>query len=239
MEVSLQLQEVMSELKEMGNPQTAKIYAKHGVDGEIYGVKVADLKKIVKKVKKDHDLALQLFDTKNSDAMYLAGLIADPKVATVDELDQWAKDARWYMISEYTVAWVAAESPHGWELGLKWIESDQDHIAAAGWNTLSSVVSMRADEDLDLEKLTELLDRVEKTVHQCSNRTRYTMNGFVISMGAYVLPLQEKALKVGQTIGKVSVDMGGTACKVPLAVPYIQKIIDKGRAGKKKKKVRC
>jgi hypothetical protein len=67
----------------------------------------------------------------------------------------------------------------------------------------------------------------------------YTMNGFVIAMGSYVKELTDKASKVAATIGKVSVDVGGTACKVPLATAYIKKIKDKGYIGKKRKSARC
>jgi len=65
------------------------------------------------------------------------------------------------------------------------------------------------------------------------------MNGFVIAVGAYVEVLTTKANEVAETIGKVSVDVGGTACKVPLATAYIKKIEEKGNLGKKRKSARC
>lgn len=48
-----------------------------------------------------------------------------------------------------------------------------------------------------------------------------------------------KAIIIGEKIGKVHVDMGGTACKVPLATEYIQKVIARGNLGKKRKVARC
>jgi hypothetical protein len=65
------------------------------------------------------------------------------------------------------------------------------------------------------------------------------MNGFVIAAGSYVTSLTDKANEVAASIGKVSVDMGGTACKVPLANAYIKKMEDKGYIGKKRKSARC
>ena len=104
--------EIMSQLKEMGSAQTVKTFASHGAPVDrMYGVKVGDLKTIVKKVKKNHDLSLALYSTGNSDAMYLAGLIADEKKISKADLKEWAQNAPWYMITEYTVAWIAAESP--------------------------------------------------------------------------------------------------------------------------------
>lgn len=231
--------EIMQQLEAMGSETTKNTLMKHGAKEPFFGVKVGDLKKLVKKVKKNHELALALYDTGNSDAMYLAGLIADEKQMTKTHLQHWADHAYWYMISEYTVPWVAAETDFGWELALEWIQSDEERIAAAGWATLSSLVGYKKDEELNLDKLDELLEQVAAQVHGAKNRVRYAMNGFVIAVGAGIADLTDKALAVAQQIGKVSVDMNGTACKVPLATTYIQKVIDRGAVGKKRKTTRC
>jgi len=126
------LKEIMEQLKDFGNEQTKKVLMRHGAKEPFYGVKVQDLKiiqKNVKKIYKDkhkkHELALELFDTGNSDAMYLAGLISEPQFMTKEQLQNWVKKAYWYYLSEYPVAWTAAESNFGWELALEWINSDQ------------------------------------------------------------------------------------------------------------------
>jgi len=231
--------EILKELEGYGNPGTKKVFLKHGAREPFFGVKVQDLKKIVKKVKKDHALALDLYETGNSDAMYLAGLIADEDLITKAELNNWADGAYWYMISEYTVAWITSETKYAWELGLEWIESDEERIASAGWATLSNYASIKPDNELDIEAYDKLLTRVEKDVHQAQNRVRYTMNGFVIAVGCYIEELTGRASEVGKTIGKVSVNVGETSCKVPLATDYIKKVVDKGRLGKKRKGARC
>jgi hypothetical protein len=171
--------------------------------------------------------------------MYLAGLIADESKMTKKILNDWARNAYWYMLSEYTVAWIAAESRYGYELGLKWIKSKDENIASAGWSTLANLVSIKDDSELDTDKLDELLDHVEKEIHDSPNRVRYTMNGFVIAVGTYVKKLTAKALSIGKKVGKVSVDMGGTACKVPFIPEYIDKVKKRGAVGKKRKMARC
>jgi len=231
--------EVMIELSKFGNDQTKKVFTRHGAREPFYGVKVGDLKTLVKKIKTDHKLALELFSTGNSDAMYLAGLIADENLVTREELQDWVKNAYWYMLSEYTVPWLAAESQYGWELALEWINSTEEGIASSGWSTLSNIVSLRPDEELDHDKLSALLDGVARDIHQDQNRVRYTMNGFVIAIGSYVEALTKKANEVATAIGKVHVNVGGTACKVPLATEYIKKIENKGNIGKKRKAARC
>lgn len=231
--------EVMKELAEYGDERTKSTLMKHGATEPFYGVKVADLKKILKKTKKNHELSLELYATGNSDAMYLAGLMADETQITKAHLQSWVKKAPWQMISEYTVPWIAAESPFGYELGLEWIESKDESIATSGWQTLSSLCALLPDDQLDLTNYKKLLDRVGKTIHDAPNRVRYTMNNFVISVGSYVEPLSAHATKIAEQIGKVHVDQGGTACKVPLATTYIKKVVDRGSVGKKRKTARC
>ena len=171
--------------------------------------------------------------------MYLAGLMADEHQISEAQLDEWVKGAYWYYLSEYAVAWVAAETPFGFELGLKWIESDVETTASAGWSTLAYYASVNNDDHLNLKAYSKLLDRVQNEIHTTPNRVRYTMNGFVIAIASYIESLTSKAVEVANAIGKVNVDVGGTACKVPLATQYINKVIDKGNVGKKRKTARC
>lgn len=231
--------DIMQELKELGSDQTKKTFVRHGAPEPLYGVKVGDLKKLQKHIGKNYDLALELYNTGNSDAMYLAGLIADEDRMAKKDLENWVEKASWYMISEYTVAWVAAESKFGYELALTWINSPKENIASSGWATLASLVSITTDVDLDIDTLGVLLDRVAETIHQAPNRVRYTMNSFVIATGSGVPALTGKAKAVAEKIGLVQVEMGGTTCKVPSAVEYIFKVEDKGLIGKKRKDARC
>lgn len=235
----MKVADVMKELKSMGDASTKKTLLKHGAIEPFYGVKIGDMKKIVKKVKKDHQLALDLYDTGISDAMYLAGLIVDDEKMTKKDLQNWMKKAPWSMISEYTVAWVAAESKHGYELALEWIESKDENVATTGWSTMAGIVSMKPNEELDIPKIKSFLQRIEKNIHQSPNRVRYFMNNFIICVGSYIPELNSLAKETAKRIGVVMVDMGGTACKVPSAIDYIKKVEDRGNLGKKKKTVKC
>jgi 3-methyladenine DNA glycosylase AlkD len=148
--------EIMSQLKDFGDERTKSTLLKHGAREPFFGVKVADLKKILKKTKKNHELSLELFDTGNSDAMYLAGLMADETKITRDHLNNWVKKAYWSYLSEYAVPWVASETDFGFDLGLEWIESQDENIASSGWATLVSFSAVNEDEKLDINKYSEL-----------------------------------------------------------------------------------
>ncbi len=231
--------EIVEELRPLGTPGYKAILLNHGIKEPIFGVKIEEMKKIQKRVKMDYQLALDLYDTGIYDAMYLAGLIADDRKMTKSDLQSWLDKANSPALCGFTVAWVAAESNHGRELALEWIDSDREDIASAGWATLSSLVSIKPDNELDLNELKGLLERVRNTIHQSPNCVRSNMNGFVIAVGSYVSPLTDFASVIGQKIGKVSVDVGRTACKVAFAPEYIDKVRKRGTIGKKRKSAKC
>ena len=227
--------DVIAELKKKGNPLRLQAFAPHGAPDDLFGVSVADMKVIAKEIKGDQELACELYETGNGDAMYLAGMVADGSLMTKRQLDAWANRSSWQMISEHTVPGVATESTHARELATKWIRSKKESVASSGWNTYAGIVAVTPDEDLDLAEIRSLLKKVEKEIDSAPNRVRYTMNGFVIAVGAYVLPLSKQAKTTAKKLGKIEVDMHGTSCKVPLATEYIEKIEKAGRAGKKRK----
>jgi len=174
------------------------------------------------------------------DAMYLAGMVADGSKLTREQLKDWAESASGLqMISEYTVPWMAVENPQGRALALEWIKSKKEPVASCGWTTYSGMVATKADEQLELAEIEGLLKRIVNEIHQAPSRVRYTMNGFVIAVGCYVKPLSKQAKAAARQIGEVSVNMGDTACKVPVATDSIEKVEALGKLGKKRKTIRC
>ena len=230
--------DVVAELKTLGNAQTKKTWMTHGAQEPCLGVKIEDMKKIQKRVKMDYQLALDLYDTGIADAMYLAGLIADDAKMTKKNLQKWVDAANCGWVAEFTVPWVASASPHGREMALKWIESKDEAIASAGWQTYSSLVALKDDADLDLVEIKSLLRRVAKSIHQQPNRVKYVMNSFVIAIACHVKPLHALAVETANAIGKVAVDLVG-ACKIPFAPDQIKKFEARSAIGKKRKSPKC
>jgi 3-methyladenine DNA glycosylase AlkD len=231
--------EIVKQLQTLGTSSCKKVLLNHGIKEPVFGVKIEELKKFQKRIKKDYQLALDLYDTGIYDAQYLAGLIADDAKMTKKDLRQWLAKANCDALYGSTVPWVAAGSKHGWDLAMEWIDSKKEDMATAGWTTLCSLVAITDDADLDLTRLKQLLGRVQKSIHDEANNVRYAMNSFVIAVGTYVKSLTESALKTAASVGVVSCDMGNTACKVPFAPDYIKKVQKRGSIGKKRKTAKC
>jgi len=240
-DVSAQAAEVLAELKAKSSEKTRITYARHGhaID-RCLGVSVAEMKLIAKRLKGQQTVAYELYETGLLEPMYLAGLVASGAKMTEPLLHAWAEGADGFsMISDYTVPWVTVEHPSGRGLAVEWIGSGREFLAASGWCTYCGLVATLPDERLDLSEIGMLLGRIAEKVHGEQNRVRLTMNNFVVAVGSYVTPLTAQAKAAALKIDTVSVDMGDTSCKVPLAIASIERAEATGKVGRKRKTIRC
>ncbi|MDQ5977745.1 MAG: alkylation repair protein [Verrucomicrobiota bacterium] len=235
----MKLSEVMAALKSKGSESVKRLLMKHGAKEPFFGVKIGDMKPLAKQLKGGQELALELYATGNGDAQYLAGMIADGRLMTKVQLENWAKTAAWDMISGTTVPWVASEHPDGPVLALKWIAARNEQTARAGWNALGALSATRPDAELPLKDFARLLKSMPRDLPKAPDGVRYTMNNFIIACGTYLAPLGDQAIAAARAVGRVQVDMGDTECKVPDAESYILKARRGAPVAPKRKTVRC
>jgi hypothetical protein len=230
---------VMQELEALGKDRTKKIYISNGAHEPLFGAATGAMKPLAKKIKNNQPLADQLYATGNYDAMYFAGVIADPKIMTEGDFEQWMAGAYFYMLSDYVVAVTLAETDIAQDVADKWIASGDELRMSAGWSCYCWLLGNRPDHEFSADKLATMLDQVENTVHQSPERTKSAMNNFIYTVAISYLPLHEKAVETAKTVGPVEMKRGKKKSSILLAAENIQKELDRGKLGFKRKYVRC
>lgn len=221
----MDLQSVMAELKAKGTSQNVKVYKRHGAGDDVFGVSFAELKKLKRKIRVDHSLAEQLWETGNSDARSLATMIADPDEVTPTLATQWMKDVDYYLHGN-EVAEVVARSAVGMSKMRQWRKQKSEFARATGYGILACMLKDDAEsvEDHECERI---LKDIVSEIHRSPNRARHAMVMAVVAIGIYKEDLLEDAIEAGEKIGDVEVDHGETNCKTPKIVPYIRRSIRK------------
>ena len=214
-------QEVLATLKQLGKPQTAAIYRRHGSGDNVFGVLTSEIAKLQKKIKVDHALAMQLLKTGNAEARVLALLVADPEKLTRANADRLVKEGPVRFVGCY-LSGVLARSPIAEATMRAWMKSPDEFTCEMGYGILGIRLKDDPDSvsDADAE---QVLATIEKQILRSPNWARYAMNGALISIGIFKPALSEKAVEAARRIGKVTVDHGETSCKTPDAVRYIEK----------------
>lgn len=235
----MNMEEVMQELEALGNERTKKMYMSNGAHEPLFGVATGAMKPIAKKIKKDQPLADQLYATGNYDAMYFAGIISDPKTMTEADFERWMDTAYFYMISDYIVAVTLAETDIAQEVADAWIASGDELRMSAGWSCYCWLLGSRPDHEFEESKLHHMLGQVQRMIHESPERTKHAMNNFLYTVAVSYLPLHEQAVETARAVGPVEVNKDKSKSKFLQASDNIQKAVDKGRTGFKRKYVRC
>jgi len=204
------LADVIAELRSLAHEPSAKTYRNHGATGEVLGVKYADLYKIQKRIKKDHALAEQLWNSDISDARNLAPLIADPEAWTVESVATWLERVDNYGLG-LALAAAVAKSPRHLEFFRQWKDDPREWHSQLAWSILA-----HNGETVDLTdaEILELVAQVEREVHTRPNRTRYSMIGAMIAFGLRET-VRDQVLAAGDRIGSVDVVHATKNCRTP------------------------
>ena len=220
----MNLQEAMRQLEELGTAQNRKVYARHGVSDDMFGVSFANQNKLAKTIKRDHALALELWATGNHDARILATMVADPKQTNDTLLDAWVNDLDSYVVTDAFSGFVGKTSETR-ARAEEWCNSTEEWPGRAGWHLVAHLAMK--DQDLSDDYFTTLLSTIEGEIHTRKNRVRDAMNNALIAIGIRNGALEERALAAAARIGKVEVDHGETGCKTPDASDYIRRTLSR------------
>lgn len=235
----MKLEEVMQELEALGKERSKKMYMSNGAEEPLFGVATGAMKPIAKKIKINQPLAEQLYATGNYDAMYFAGIIADPNGMTEADYDRWMDAAYFYMLSDYVVAVTLSEADIAQQVADKWIASEEELRMSAGWSCYCWLLGSRPDDEFAVDKLAGKLEIVKKIIHDAPPLTKYAMSNFIYTVGVSYLPLHDKAIETANAVGQVEVKRDNKKSSFLHAAENIQKAIDQGRIGFKRKHVRC
>lgn len=230
---------VMQELEVLGKERTKKIYMSNGAQEPLFGVATGAMKPIAKKIKMNQPLAEALYATGNYDAMYFAGIIADPKAMTESDFERWIDGAYFYMLSDYVVAVTLAEADIAQQVADKWIASGEELKMSAGWSCYCWLLGNRPDVEFSESKMANMLEMVKSAIHNSPERTKSAMNNFLHTVGVSYVPLHDKAVATAQQIGPVELKKNNKKSSFLHAYESIQKEVEKGRIGFKRKYVRC
>lgn len=220
----MNLNQTLTALRKAGTAQNRKVYARHGVLGEQFGVSFTELGKLKKKLGTDQELAVGLWASGNHDARVLATMIADPAATTSRQLDAWARDLDSYVVADAFASFVV-RGPHARRKFEAWKSRRAEFTAACGWNLLAGL-ALDDEQELEAKWLREQLAVIKSGIHDRPNRVRHSMNQALIAIGVRGGALEKAALAAAKKIGKVEVDHGETSCRTPDAAAYIAKTLE-------------
>jgi 3-methyladenine DNA glycosylase AlkD len=218
---SPRVEKVLEQLKSLGDEKVRKLNIRNGADGNQFGVKLGDIRKLAQKSQGDHALALELWTTGNLDARLLAILLMKPKSLSTSEVDQMVRDAGVAQVADWFNSYVVKQHSDKEKMRQKWMTAKDPWAARAGW----SLTSERIAKDPDGLDLSALLDRIEAEMSQAAPPAQWTMNFCLAGIGIHVAKLRQRALTIGERLGVYRDYPVPKGCTSPFAPIWINEIV--------------
>ncbi|WP_316736479.1 DNA alkylation repair protein [Pedobacter aquatilis] len=219
----MNLQETISTLKLLGDEKVRQMHLKNGARENLYGVKMGDIRAVAKKIKTNHSLALELWNTENIDARLLSILILKPKELSANEIEQMVSQENFTWAADWFYNYIVKDYPNNEQFREGWMNSNNKMLARAGWSLTSGRVS-RNREGINIEAL---LVRIEKEMLTAAPEVQWTMNTTLAQIGINHPQHRERALMIGESLGVYRNYPVSKGCTSPFAPIWINEMVSR------------
>jgi len=218
------LDQVMAQLEAWGSEKARELYKRHGAGDRQFGVNRGDLRALAKRIKTNHDLALELWETENIDARLLATLLLRPKNLSRSDIEAMIASCDFYQLTDWLVVNVVKAAPFKNELCAEWSASGEEYTGRAGW---SLQVEHVKKGNASSEELASLLDTIESRMKAAPYRMQETMNLCLGEIGIRHADLRERCIQIGDTLGVFKDYPTPKGCTSPYVPEWIAAVVGK------------
>ena len=217
------LNETLKQLKALGNEKVRAHNTKYGAGDNQFGVKHGDIRALAKKIGSNHELAMSLWETANTDAQLLAALLIKPKNLSAKEVDRLVRSISFAHVADWFINYVVKQHPDKETLRQEWMSTDQRWTARAGWSLTASRV-VKSPEGLDISAL---LDRIESEMADADPEVQWTMNSTLAEIGIHFPKLRKRAIAIGEKLGIYRDYPVSKGCTSPFAPIWIDAMVSR------------
>ncbi len=215
------LNETLKQLKALGNAKVRAQNAKGGAGDNQFGVSLGDIRTLAKKIKTDHDLALELWDTGNVDAQFLATLLMQPKKLSAKDMNRLVRSISFIRVADWLISYVVRQHPDKETFRLEWMTDDDRWASRAGWDLTAERVAKNPD-GLDVPAL---LARIESELADAEPEPQWAMNHTLANIGIHFPKLRKKAIAIGEKLGIYRDWLVSKGCTSPFAPIWIEAMV--------------
>ncbi len=207
--------EILTLLCELGNEKRKQMYIKNGAGENTYGVLLGELRKLGNQLGTNHELALELWYSGNTEAQWTACMMFDAKKLTLEEVRNMVSQLTYSDIIDKFVGEVVCKLKNADILEEEWTASDKDNLGRAGWNLIVRKVT---EGKLTNDVLDKLIKTIEAELKTASKGKQWAMNHALCEIGIRYPQFTERCINIGESLGvyrDLKVPKGCTSAYAP------------------------
>ncbi len=198
----MQAEEVLQRLKSLADPAAVAGMAKFGINPtNTLGVSVPKLRGIARDLGKDHELAEQLWASGVHEARLLAGMVAEPRKVTEEQMERWVAQFDSWDVCDQCCSNLFDKSAFAYQKAREWSRREEEFVKRAGF-TLMACLAVHDKKGPD-ERFLEFLPLIEQGADDDRNFVRKAVNWALRQIGKRSLLLNQAAVKTARDVQQI------------------------------------
>jgi 3-methyladenine DNA glycosylase AlkD len=215
--------EILEQLRALGNEKVRAQNARAGAGDNQFGVRLGDIRRLAKKIRTDHSLAVSLWETANQDAQFLAVLLIQPQKLSAEEMNRMVRSISFARVADWFSSYVVRKHPDSEGFREAWMSTGDRWAARAGWDLTAERV-VKNPRGLDIPAL---LDRIESDMAGADPEVQWTMNNTLAAIGIHLPEHRERAKGIGEKLGIYRDYPAPKGCTSPFAPLWIDAMVSR------------
>lgn len=200
--MSAKFNTILAELRSLSNEANRKGMARFGIaTDKAFGVKHPQLKAIAGRHRRDHALALELWDSGYHEARLLATIIDDPKQVTEAQAEAWVKDLNSWDICDGFTGSLIDRTPFAYKKAQTWARRKDEFVRRAGFALMAWRVVH--DKQATDDKFDPFFPLIFKYSTDERNFVKKAVNWALREVGKRNRALNRKAIQTARQIAKI------------------------------------
>ena len=222
--VQMSLGDVLTQLEAWGDEKARANYAKRGAGVNQFGVGIVKLHGLAKKLKRNHQLAMELWNTGNTDAMILATMIMDATELSIQEIKDMIKPITYSKLIDEFVYNVIIETTFAAKLAEEWMNTSEEFVGRAGWNIMIANILDGKTVSADFDAI---LKKIQDEMKSAPQYKQESMNRCLCEIGIHFPEFTEKCIEIGERVGILDDKPVHKGCTSSFAPEWIRAAINK------------
>lgn len=195
----MNVKEIIAELKKNGSQYNREGMKKFGINvDKAFGVNVPVMRKLAKKIGKNHKLAIKLWESGYHEARHVATMIADPKLTTRSLLNNWVKDFNSWDIVDGSCSNLIRKTDFTYDLIPKWIKSNKEFVRRTAFSLIAYLAVH--DKKKNDEEFLQYLPLIKEYSTDERNFVKKAVNWALRQIGKRSTFLNEQAIQMAEEI---------------------------------------
>ncbi len=227
--------DIIKYIVENGSRKNVEGMARFGIRPSIkvYGVSLTKMRKFARKIKKNHELALKLWNTKIHEARMIAALVDDPQAVTEDQLESWVNDFETWDLCDTVCGALFDRTPFAYRKIRQWSKRKEVFVKRAAF----SLLAWRAvhDKEASDEKFISFFPLLKKAAKDERPYVKKAVNWALRQIGKRNERLRKEAINLAREIAMLDTKAASWIASDALRELNSEKIIAQVRRRSKTK----